>query len=534
MRTPEDGEGVSRGGAIMLLIAVTVAASCAIVYELIIATISSYLLGNSVYHFSITIGVFMVSMGLGSFLSRYLKTRLVERFILVEVSLGLIGGASAVALYAMYVAANSDAVYSWSMFSVIVVIGTLVGLEIPLLTRILNERGGLRIALANALTFDYAGALVGSVAFPLIMLKYVGLVRTAFVMGLLNVAAGAIILPQADGGRGRRWSLTAVSAVAATLLVLGVKYEPAITAGLERALYDNPIITSQQSPYQKLTITRRAETWPEADAPGHEPRVVAKRGNDLRLFIDGQIQFSSVDEYRYHEALVHPAMSAARSRASVLILGGGDGLAARDVLRYPDVVQITLVDLDPRIIELCSTHPEIAVLNEGSLNNPRVRVINQDGYKFVEQSGHKFDVVIIDLPDPNHETLSKLYSVEFYRLVARALYPGGAVVTQSTSPFFARAAFWSIHRTMEAAGLHVLAYHTNVPSLGDWGFNLATDEPVDSATLEVRVETLFLTAEQMPAMFRFGKDATEVEAHVNTLLRPVLMHYYDDDRWGYY
>ncbi len=534
MKAPAEGAPVSRGGAIMLLVAVTVAASCAIVYELIIATISSYLLGNSVYHFSITIGVFMVSMGLGSFLSRYLKTRLVERFILVEVSLGMIGGASAVALYGMYVASNSDAAYSWSMFAVIVVIGTLVGLEIPLLTRILNERGGLRTALANALTFDYAGALVGSVAFPLIMLKYVGLVRTGFVMGLLNVAAGAIILPQADGGRAGRASLIAASAAAAALLALGVRYEPAITAALERALYDNPIITSEQSPYQKLTVTRRADTWPEADTPGYAAPVVAKRGNDLRLFIDGQIQFSSVDEYRYHEALVHPAMSAARSRASVLILGGGDGLAARDVLRHPDVAQVTLVDLDPRIIELCSTHPEIVALNEGALSDARVSVVTQDGYKFVEQSPSKFDVVIIDLPDPNHETLSKLYSVEFYRLVARALYPGGAIVTQSTSPFFARAAFWSIHRTLEAAELHVLAYHTNVPSLGDWGFNLATDRPVDASTLGVDVETLFLTTAQMPAMFRFGKDAEEIDAHVNTLLRPVLMHYYDDDRWGYY
>lgn len=534
MKAPGEGAPVSRSGAIMLLVAVTVAASCAIVYELIIATISSYLLGNSVYHFSITIGVFMVSMGLGSFLSRYIKSRLVERFIVVEVSLGLIGGVSAVVLYGMYVAVSSDAAYSWSMFAVIVVIGTLVGLEIPLLTRILNERGGLRIALANALTFDYAGALVGSVAFPLVMLKHVGLVRTGFVMGLLNIAAGALILPQAEGGRARRASLVGGAGAAALVLGFAIVFEPAITSGLERALYDNPIITSEQSPYQKLTITRRGATWPEPEAPGHQSPVVAKRGADLRLFIDGQIQFSSVDEYRYHEALVHPAMSAARSRESVLILGGGDGLAARDVLRYDDVAEIVLVDLDPRMTELCSVHPEITALNEGSLSDPRVHVVTQDGYKFVEQARRRFDVVIIDLPDPNHETLSKLYSVEFYRLVSRILNPGGAVVTQSTSPFFARAAFWSIHRSLEAAGFHVEAYHTNVPSLGDWGFNLATDRVVDPAALDVRVGTLFLTAEQMPAMFRFGKDATEIDVRVNTLLRPALMHYYDDDRWGYY
>ena len=534
MKANVEREQVARGGAVMLLVAMALAAACAIVYELIIATISSYLLGNSVYHFSITIGVFMVSMGLGSFLTRFMKSRLVERFIVVEVALGIIGGGSAVALYGMYVVVGSDAAYSAAMFGVIVVVGSLVGLEIPLLTRILNERGGLRTALANTLTFDYVGALVGSVAFPMILLKYVGLVRTGFVMGLVNVIAGALLVPQSEGGVRRRLGVAGGAAAASAVLILAIAWEPAITAALERALYDSPTITSQQSPYQKLTVTRRGKTWPEPEASGQEPPVVAKRGNDLRLFIDGQIQFSSVDEYRYHEALVHPAMSAAQSRESVLILGGGDGLAARDVLRHEDVAEIVLVDLDPRIIELCSTHPEIAALNEGALTDPRVHVVTRDGYKFVEQAARGFDVVIIDLPDPNHETLSKLYSVEFYRLVARVLNTGGAVVTQSTSPFFARAAFWSIHRSLEAAGLHVAAYHTNVPSLGDWGFNLATDRPIDPNALDVRVETLFLTAEQMPAMFRFGKDADEIDAQVNTLLRPVLMHYYDDDRWGYY
>lgn len=525
---------VGRRRVLVLLCSVGIAASCAIVYELIIAAMSAYLLGNSVYYFSITIGLFMSSMGLGSFLSKYFVRNLIDRFIQVEIAIGLLGGISTAVLMWVYVRWGNTSPYFAAMFGLIIGIGTCVGLEIPILTRIMKQYGSLRVTIANVLAFDYVGALLGSVAFPLFLLKELGLVQTAFVVGFLNVVVGVVLMLE-------YWRVLAQRALLlfSVVLIGGGLLAASLTSGqisgvLEAGLYDAQVIHSQQSKYQRIVLSRVGDTW---DRPGDAPKervAVAKRRNDLRLFIDGQIQFSSVDEYRYHEALVHPAMGLAADRGKILILGGGDGLATREVLKYPDVESVLLVDLDPEIIRVCSTHPEIVALNEDSLRHPKVAITNQDAYKFLEKSQETFDVVLIDLPDPQHESLSKLYTVEFYKLVTRVLSSGGIVVTQSTSPYFARAAFWSIHRSMEEAGLHTLAYHIDVPALGDWGFNLASQEPITSENIPLNVETLYLTEGSTAAMFQFGRDVSEIDVRINTLLRPILIDYYNDERWAYY
>ena len=530
-------EGAPRRTVFVLLASVCLIATCSIVYELIVATISSYLLGNSVYQFSITIGLFMSSMGLGSFASRAFKRNLIDSFILVEITIGLVGGLSAAALFYVYGAADRDLAYLSTMFGLIVAIGTMIGLEIPILTRILKQYGTLRVTISNVLAFDYAGALVGSIAFPLLLLKTFGLVQTAFVMGLLNVAVAGAVLVQFWPDVGRRIALTSCVLLSGGILLGGTAAGRRVDAWLERQLYSDRIVLSKQSEYQRIIMTRvdPVATADDPDPGMDEPRVMAvRRGNDLRLFIDGEIQFSSVDEYRYHEALVHPALSLAQQRAAVLILGGGDGLAAREILKYPEVEKIVLVDIDPEITRLCSTNAEVAALNQGALTHPKVTIVNWDAYKFVEQTTDKFDAIIIDLPDPNHESLSKLYAVEFYKLARQVLSPGGLLVQQSTSPFFARHAFWCIHHSLEAAGFEVAAYHLNVPSLADWGFNLASASPIDTSKIRLRVDTAYLTDAYIPAMFLFGKDVAETKTKLNTLFRPALMSYYDDDRWAYY
>ena len=261
-----------------------------------------------------------------------------------------------------------------------------------------------------------------------------------------------------------------------------------------------------------------------------------KRRNDVRLFIDGNLQFSSVDEYRYHEALVHPAMSLARKQKRILILGGGDGLALREVLKYQSVEHVTLIDIDPEITELCATHPEIVSLNQGSLSDKRVKILNQDAYQYVEQLAfdRSYDVAIIDLPDPNYASLSKLYSMTFYVLLEKKLTDGGILVSQSTSPFFSRYAFWCINNTMQKANLHTYAYHVDVPSMGDWGFNLSAKYPLVIGDISLTVPTEFLTPAITLSMFQFGKDISPVNTKPNTLTRPILQYYYHDQKWRHY
>jgi spermidine synthase len=279
----------------------------------------------------------------------------------------------------------------------------------------------------------------------------------------------------------------------------------------ESDLYADHIVYSQQSPYQKIVLTR----WRE----------------DLRLYLDGHLQFASVDEWRYHESLVHPAMTLAPNRQRVLILGGGDGLTAREVLKYRDVLEVDLVDLDKAMTDLARRHLYLTGLNENALNYPRVRVHNQDAFTFLQEAQLQYGVMLIDLTDPRTEAVTKLYSVEGYQRCRRLLSPGGVLVTQATSPYHARRAFWCIGKSLEEAGFQVYPYHVLVPSFGEWGFQLAASAPLELDQLRFSVPLRFLRPELWPGMRLFDPDMERLPVEANRLDRPVLARYYREE-WG--
>ncbi|MGE5620169.1 MAG: polyamine aminopropyltransferase [Sphingomonadaceae bacterium] len=499
-------ESRSAGGSrpLPLLFSVFVIAACAIVYELMIASISSYLLGDSIYQFSVTIGLFLTSMGLGSYLSKRVQRDLLRTFVTIELLIGAIGGGSTLLLYFTYGSARS--VYQPVMYGVIAAIGILGGLEIPILTRILAERYVLRVNIANVLSFDYLGGLLGSLAFPLLLLPYLGLIRTALAVGLLNVGVAALVLASSWKQMPGRKSVALLTASVTVLLGAGLVQSESLWGQLEQQLYRDPIVYSAQTPYQHITIT----LWRD----------------DLRLFLDGNLQFSSLDEHRYHEPLVHPAMSAARDRTQVLVLGGGDGLAVREILKYPEVKRVTLVDLDEQIVDLFRTQPELTRLNQGALSDPRVRVVNADAFKFLEEDTGFYGVILADLPDPRNESLQKLYTVEFYRLAARRLAVGGVFATQATSPYFAPEAYWSIEESMRRVWDHVAPYHAYVPAFGEWGFLVASGAPLDPEDLAVSVPTRFLDTPTLRSLFIFPADMAKLTVEPNTLIQPTLPGYY--------
>lgn len=496
-------ESLSRRQNATLLVSVLVIAICGLVYELLIGSLSSYLLGDSVTHFSITIGLFMSAMGVGSFLSRRVERDLLWWFLFVEIALALVGGFSISLLFVTFAYTQS---YHVVMVLVIIVIGSLIGLEIPVLTRLAQGYASLKNVIADVFSLDYIGALVASVAFPMLLLPYLGLVKTAFLIGMFNLLvaiANLYVFRQQIVSWRPIWLAIAV---VAALLTTGLLASQQITSFIEERLYKDEIIYAVQTPYQRLVVTR----W----------------NDDLRLFIDGNIQFSSVDEYRYHESLVHPAMSLAPSREAVLVLGGGDGLVAREALKYDDVGTITIVDIDPQVTDLFATYPPFVDLNQGALANPRVQVVNEDAYKFLERTSDRYPVVVIDLPDPNNESLAKLYSVEFYRLVKQHLARGGVVAVQSSSVYFTRETFWCTNHTIAAAGLHTLPYHAYVPSFGDWGFTLVSDLALDPARIQLTVPMRYLTPAILETLFVFDPDIAEVPTRVSTLDDAAVLHYY--------
>jgi spermidine synthase len=220
-------------------------------------------------------------------------------------------------------------------------------------------------------------------------------------------------------------------------------------------------------------------------------------------------------------------MSAVRSRETVLVLGGGDGMVARELLKYPDVQHIILVDLDPAMTDLARTFAPLREVNGDSLNDPRVTVVNTDAYKFIEESDELYSVVIIDLPDPNNESLSKLYSQQFYRLLRLRLTPDGAFVTQAASPYFVRQAFWSIVHTIEASDFEIIPLRTYVPSFGEWGFVIGVVRGQPQLEVPPNLDLRYLTPDVLIAAQAFDPDIAEQPADINTLNNPVLYHYYE-------
>lgn len=496
-------------GSYILLLATFIAAGCALVYELLISTVSSFLIGDTIRQFSITIGLFLTAMGIGSWFTRVIYQDLLETFISVEVILGIIGGLSIAILFWTYGSAANEFVFVATLFTL--VIGVLIGLELPLVTRIITERGSLRKTLANALSFDYLGGLAGSLAFPLILLPQLGLIRTSLLMGLLNEVIAFTTLA---AFRHKIHSLLRISAslicAFVTLLILFLVSNP-LSATLEQHLFRDPIIVSVQSPYQQITVTK----W-------HD---------DIRLFLDGHLQFSSRDAYRYHEALVVPAMEALGDARRILIIGGGDGLAAHEVLKYPSVQSVTLVDLDPAVTTLFSHQPLLVTLNHGALLNPRVHVKNLDGFAYLQHSHDRYNLIIADLPDPRTVSLQKLYTEEFDRLVYRHLARGGLFVTQATSPYYTPHAFWCIVATTRTVWPDVEPYHVDVPSFGDWGFVVAGEKPIHWRDLRPQVPTRFLTVQRIATLPVFGRDILKEARGIrpDTLIMPRLLTYYDDD-----
>ena len=486
-----------------------VVALCGIVYELIIGAVSSYLLGNSVYQFSLTIGFFMFAMGVGSWLSKYFDEQYIRNFIAIEIVIALVGGICSILLFMAFPFARG--LYELVMYSLILIIGALVGMEIPILTTLLSRRSTTKESIANVMSLDYLGALVGSVAFPLLLLPTLGLIRSSFAIGLINIFVAIVnVLIFRDHLADYRRMLGVCVGIL-VLLTGSLVFGAYISGFAEKHLYFDQVIYTKQTPYQKLVLTRSATT------PDH------------RLYIDGNIQFSSRDEYRYHEFLVHPTMALPGSVKNVLILGGGDGLAAREILKYPDVEVIHLVDIDPEMVRISSELPILTRLNEQSLSSEKLTAFSEDAFSFINQPGIEYDRVIIDMPDPHNEAINKLYSREFYTMIRRRMAPNGILVTQSSSPFFTRQAYWCIEKTLSEVFENTLSYHTALPSFGIWGYHMARQGAVFSKKFDFEVPTRAISNESMAAATVFTKDLAKISVPSNSIMEPKLYQLYIDD-----
>jgi spermidine synthase len=502
----------------LLFLTVLVIATAGLIYELIAGTLASYVLGDSVFQFSTIIGVYLSAMGLGAYLSRFVRDRLAERFVDVELAAAFVGGASAPFLYLAFAHAGSFRVL---LYGTVVLIGVLVGIELPLLMRILEKELDFKELVAKVLTFDYLGALIGSLLFAIVLMPTLGLVRTSLLLGLANCGVG-LMTTWVLGDliyRPIRWRLRLKGGLVAAILATGLVLSDELTSFAEGELFADPVVFAEQTPYQRIVLTQGTL--------------------GVSLFLNGNLQFASADEYRYHEALVHPAFAAASQHRRVLVLGGGDGLAVREILRHPGVEEVTLVDLDPAMTNMASRVPVMRELNADALADPRVRIVNDDAMVWLDEGDRgQFDVVIIDFPDPNNFSLGKLYTSRFYGLLRGVMHEGTAVVVQATSPLFARRSFWCIERTMAASGLYTAPFHAFVPSFGEWGYVLAMTRPFDRPEQAPDVTGLrYLDDATLRSLFVFSADMQRPDdIGVNRLNTQLLVQYYEEEwsRWQHH
>jgi len=495
----------------LLLIAVLVIATCGLVYELVAGTLASYLLGDSVTQFSTIIGSYLFAMGIGSWLSKYLKGNIFVWFIQIEVIVGLIGGFSATILFFSF---GLHTYFRFVLYGIVLITGVFVGLEIPLLMRLLKSRYSFNELVSRVLSVDYLGALLASIAFPLFFVPNMGLIRTSLFFGILNVVVAVILsFYLKDELKKHSVFLKVLSISSLIILLLGFVWGEKLNDMSEQLHFNEKILFSKTTHYQKITITRQK--------------------NELKLHLNNNLQFSSADEYRYHEALVHPAFMYSAQHKDVLILGGGDGLAAREILKYNDVEHLTLVDLDPYMTQLFTKNAVLSDLNNGSLKDDRIQIENKDAFVWLNETNNKYDIVIIDFPDPTSYSLGKLYSTTFYQLLNKVIYEETVIIVQSTSPYVAPRSYKCVQNTLTNVGYNVMPYHVYVPSFGDWGYIMASKSTLKYRKIDLPLNLKFFDQNTFASMQYFPKDMLAQNSDVNRLNNQALVHIFEHE-WAKY
>lgn len=498
------------GAHALLLFSVFVVATCGLVYELVAGTAASYLLGDSVTQFSTIIGVYLFAMGIGSYLSRFLNKNLLAWFVQIEVLVGLIGGFSSLALFVLF---GQVAYFRLVLYLLVGLTGVLVGLEIPLLMRILENRYEFKDLVSKVFTVDYIGALLASVVFPLLLVPQLGLLRTSFLFGMLNIVVALLVCHRFSKDIPWLGPLRTLAITGLLLLLGGFMYADRLLSWSENMAYQEKVIYATSSPYQRIVLTRGT--------------------NDMRLYLNGNLQFSTADEYRYHEALVHPGMQWLKQRKQVLVLGGGDGLAVRELLKYPEIEQITLVDLDQEMTKLFTENELLSTLNQQAFQQPKVKVVHADAFIWLKQNKVRFDAIIVDFPDPSNYSVGKLYSQTFFKLLYQAVADSGFAVIQSTSPYIARTSFWCINNTLQSVGFTTVPYHAYIPSFGEWGYHLVTHGQTFAPPQQFLSGLRFLSGPTLQQMLHFPPDMQQVPTDVNKLNNQVLVHYFEHE-WSKY
>jgi len=526
---------------VLLILIMGVLAACGLIYEYLLSHYASRILGAVESTIFTMIGLMIVSMGVGSFAARAFKEPFTA-FAWLESLIALLG-ISCILLIASLVAFSTllpqviadtynlppDLMPHGGMLASLhraallspyffgIVIGLLIGMEIPLIARVREAVYGEHLEHNTGTIYgaDYIGAGFGAALWVGLMLS-IDVTRAAVITAVANLVAGVFFLVFYWSRIHYRGLLATVHCLVLLLAIVIYQFGEDWAAAMTDLLYQDEVVFTHTSRYQNMTVTRRYFSATSEPMYG--------------FFLNGRLQFSSNDETIYHGMLVYPAMLVAGAPRRVLIIGGGDGLALRDVLDF-NPESVTLIDLDAELVEFFSASPDmpgyqqaLVNLNEHAFEDERVELIFGDAFIEIDQllaENAFFDVILVDLPDPSHPDLDRLYTDHFYKRLNRLLSANGVMSVQSTSPYHAKKAFVSIGKTLEISGFsHVQQYRQNIPSFGEWGWSIASKQskPPRLKILEydqLPIEHPWLTRDLIVAAFEFPHNfyatATEVE-----------------------
>lgn len=492
---------------LFLFLSVFIVATCGLIYELVAGALASYLLGDSVKQFSFIIGTYLFSMGIGSFVAKFVKKNLIDRFIEIELLIGIIGGLSSVLLFLLF---QHAAHFQFILYFIVFLTGCLTGMEIPILMNILKNRVNFRDLVSDVFTFDYIGALLASVLFPIYFIPKLGVIGTSLFFGIINVCVGIALCIFLRKEVKNPKSLYVKAFISLAALITAAYFSNDILSYTEKNLYQSNIIYKHSTPYQRIILTEDKGQY--------------------QLYLNNNLQFNTKDEYRYHDLLVHPAMATAPSVKKVLVLGGGDGLAVREVLKYNEVEKITLVDLDEGMTKLFQQNEVLIQHNKNSLNNNKVTIYNEDAFIWVKNNREKYDVIIIDFPDPSNYSLGKLYSTYFYKSLYESMTENTVITIQTTSPYYAPKSFWCIHETVASIYPNIIPYHTYVPSFGEWGFAIVSpNNQINFQLVKRKLNNLKFYNYKLNDYTNFPEDMKASDIEINRLDNQSLVRYFDEE-----
>lgn len=489
-----------------------------IVAEYILSTLASYFIGNAILQFTLIVSIMLFAMGLGSRISKSFNNNLIFYFVMIELILSVLVSFVAIISYLIYGFTDT----SWIVIYLLsILIGLLIGLEIPFATRINNDFEELRLNISSILENDYYGSLIGGLFFAFVGLPYLGLTYTPFILGFINLSVSFwmfLVLKEFLQPKQKKL-LKILYVIVTTGLLFGVYFAKPIILFGEQAKYADKIIFTKQTKHQKIIVTK----WQKWHS----------------LYINGNQQLSTFDEFMYHEPMVHTALGLSKNKKNILVLGGGDGCIVRELLKYDAIKNITLVDLDNQMIEIGKKNKIFTDLNQNALDSPKLNIVIQDAFTFLEKTNQMFDVILVDLPDPNSVDLNKLYTKEFYRLSANKMSEEGVFITQSGSPYYATKAFYCINKTIKSAGLHTYPIHNQVLTLGEWSWVIAKKSSITKKDIQQidisNLELKWLNKDALSLISSFGKPLIDTtNTKINTIFSPVLYTYYKRGNWDLY